>query len=94
MSAKNQYCEATYKSDMLTFSWFGHMHQQDCRNFFTTSTALDLPSNSQWKLILGPIGHEAGSKIGHASVLETYPYWSLFALQVQPPTSREMGSLS
>jgi hypothetical protein len=31
-------------------SWFGHMVQQDCRNFFTISTALDLPSNSLQKL--------------------------------------------
>jgi hypothetical protein len=28
---------------------FGHMDQQDCSNFFTISTALDPPSNSQWK---------------------------------------------
>jgi hypothetical protein len=33
----------------MTLSWFGHMGQQDCSNFFTTSTASDLPSDSQWK---------------------------------------------
>jgi hypothetical protein len=26
-----------------TLSWYGHMGQQDCGNFFTTSTTLDLP---------------------------------------------------
>jgi hypothetical protein len=79
---------------LMTFSWFGHMDQQDCRNFFTTSTALDLPTNSQWKWILGLLGHEAESKTGQESVLETYPYWSFSALQVQPPTSYEVGSHS
>jgi hypothetical protein len=39
-------------SDTSTLSWFGHMDQQDYSNFFTISTALDLPSNSQWKLKL------------------------------------------
>jgi hypothetical protein len=45
-------------SDMLTtLSWFGHMDQQNCSSFFTTSTALDLQSNSQWKLKLMILFH-------------------------------------
>jgi hypothetical protein len=32
-----------------TLSWFGNMDQQDCNNFFTTSTALDPPSSLQWR---------------------------------------------
>jgi hypothetical protein len=39
--------------DMLTtLPWSGHMDQQDCSSFFATSTASDLPSNSQCKLKL------------------------------------------
>jgi hypothetical protein len=53
----------------MTLSWFGHMNQQDCSNFFTISTALDLPSNSQWKLklmlpsILGCLVMKRGPKL-------------------------------
>jgi hypothetical protein len=37
-------------SDTSTaLSWFSNMDQQDCNNFFTISTALYLPSNSQWR---------------------------------------------
>jgi hypothetical protein len=75
----------------ITFSWFGHMDQQDCSNFFTTSTASDLPSNLQWKLILGHLGHEAGSKIGHESIPETYLCWPLPALQVHHPYHVKWG---
>jgi hypothetical protein len=32
---------------LMMLSWFAHMDQQDCSNFFTISAALDLPSNSQ-----------------------------------------------
>jgi hypothetical protein len=36
----------------MTISWFGHMDWQDCSNFFSASTVLFLPLNSQWKLNL------------------------------------------
>jgi hypothetical protein len=54
------------------------MDQQDYSNFFTISTALDLPSKSQWKLkllilfALGRFGHKEGSTTGNESVPETY----------------------
>jgi hypothetical protein len=35
-----------------TPSWFCHMGKQDCRNFFATSAAVHLPSNSLLKLKL------------------------------------------
>jgi hypothetical protein len=35
-----------------TLSLYGYKYHQDCSNFFTTSTSLDLLSNSQWRLKL------------------------------------------
>jgi hypothetical protein len=43
--------------------------------------------------VLRGVGHEAGSKIGHKNVPEAYSYWSLSALQAQPPHYVKMGVL-
>jgi hypothetical protein len=40
-----------------THSRFGHIDQRGYSNFFTISTALGLPSNSQWKLKLMILFH-------------------------------------
>jgi hypothetical protein len=74
------------------------MDQQDYSN--NLSTALDLPSNSQWKLRLMTLSFlnilfmKRGFKLAYENVPETYSYRSLSALQLQPPISNEKGSHS
>jgi hypothetical protein len=65
----------------------GNMDQQDCNNFFTTSTALDPPSSyngggsQQHSSFLGRLGHEEGLQFSHESVEEAYAYRSLSTFQ-------------